>query len=152
MKEDFIARNEIRLDVPREMVWQALIDPDQVSRYLHGTHVGTDWKVGSPVTWTGEWKGRHHEDKGRVLEVEPPHRLAFTFWSSLSGRHDRPGNCKTLRYVLYEEGEGECTRLLLTIENNASAQEAAHVQENWQGVLEGLKALLEEKAAAASGF
>jgi uncharacterized protein YndB with AHSA1/START domain len=153
MREDFIAKNEIFLDATRDKVWEALTDPEQVTRYLHGTQVESDWKVGSPIAWRGEWKGRHYEDKGRILEMEPPHRLATTYWSSLSGKPDRPEYYKTLRYVLYEEGEeGEGTRLVLTTENNATEQEARHSQENWKGVLDTLKAILEEETAAASGF
>ena len=41
---------------------------------------------------------------------------------------------------------------MLTTENNATEQEARHVEESWKGVLEGLKGLLEEETAAASGF
>jgi uncharacterized protein YndB with AHSA1/START domain len=150
MREDFIAKVEVSLEAPREKVWEALTDPDQVSRYLHGTQVETDWKIGSPIAWRGEWKGRRYEDKGRVLEVEPPHRLATTYWSSLSGKPDRPDQYKTLRYVLYEEGGG--TRLVLTTENNASEHEARHSEDAWRDVLGGLKTILEEETAAASGF
>lgn len=150
MREDFIAKVEIFLDAPRSRVWEALTHPDQVARYLHGTQVESDWKVGGPITWKGEWKGRRYEDKGRILEVEAPHRLATTYWSSLSGKPDRPEYHKTLRYVLYEEDGG--TRLLLTTENNASEQEARHAEENWKGVLGTLKGILEEETATASGF
>jgi uncharacterized protein YndB with AHSA1/START domain len=150
MREDFIAKVDIFLEAPRAKVWEALTDPDQVARYLHGTHVESDWKVGGPISWKGEWNGRRYEDRGRILEVEPPHRLATTYWSSLSGQPDVPEHHKVLRHVLYEERGG--TRLVLTTENNATAQEARHAEENWRGVLGTLKAILEEETAAASGF
>lgn len=151
MREDYIAKVEVFLDAPRARVWEALTDPDQVSRYLRGTQVDSAWKVGGPITWKGEWDGRRYEDRGKILEVEPPHRLATTYWSSLSGKPDRPEHYKTLRFVLYETEDGG-TRLLLTTENNASEREARHVEETWKGVLDGLKDILEEETAAASGF
>lgn len=150
MREDYIAKVDIYLEAPRRRVWEALTDPDQVSRYLHGTRVESDWKVGSPISWKGEWNGRRYEDKGRILEIEPPHRLASTYWSSLSGKPDRPEHHKVLRYVLYEEDGG--TRLVLTTENNATEREARHAEENWRRVLGTLKSILEEETAAASGF
>lgn len=150
MREDFIARVDIFLDAPRAKVWEALTDPDRVARYLHGTHVESTWKVGDPISWKGEWNGRRYEDKGRILEVEAPHRLATTYWSSLSGKPDAPEHRKILRHVLYEERGG--TRLVLTTENNATAKEARYAEENWRGVLDTLKSILEEETAAASGF
>ena len=57
---------------------------------MHGTNLATDWKVGSPITWSGEWKGTPYVDKGTVLEVEPGRRLAYTHWSPMGGSEDRP--------------------------------------------------------------
>ena len=33
--------------------------------------MSTDWTVGSPITWRGEWKGHFYVDKGTVVGVEP---------------------------------------------------------------------------------
>src|SRR3712207_7239681 len=48
------------------------------------------WRPGSPITWSGEWQGHAFEDKGEVLEVEPPHRLVVTHFSPMSGQQDVP--------------------------------------------------------------
>jgi uncharacterized protein YndB with AHSA1/START domain len=52
-------------------VWHALVEPDLVARYMHGTSVETDWSVGALIVWRGEWQGRRYEDKGEVLAFEP---------------------------------------------------------------------------------
>jgi uncharacterized protein YndB with AHSA1/START domain len=122
-------------------VWDALTKPELIKQYLFGTDVTTDWKVGSPITYKGEWKGKPYEDKGKILEVEPGKRLVSTFWSSQAGLPDTPENYNTIRYELSPAGDG--TRLTITQDNNADEEAASHSEQNWRTVLDGMKKLLE---------
>ena len=38
---------------------------------MFGTDAVSDWKEGSPITWKGEWEGKHYEDRGVILRLEP---------------------------------------------------------------------------------
>ena len=51
---------------------------------MHGTNLTTDWKVGSPIAWRGEWKGKSYVDKGIVLEIEPEELPKYTHWSPMA--------------------------------------------------------------------
>jgi uncharacterized protein YndB with AHSA1/START domain len=141
MKPLFIARATTLILAPASKVWEALTDPKLIQQYLFGTEVSTDWQVGSPITYKGQWQGKAYEDKGLVLENEPGKLLVSTFWSSLSGVPDLPDNYQTVRYELYPEPGG--TRLTIVQDNNASREEAAHSEQNWNMVLSGIKKLLE---------
>lgn len=142
----FIAETRVTIKAPAAAVWEALIDPELVKQYLHGTNLQSDWQVGSPITWTGEWKGEAYEDKGEVLEIEPQKRLTTTHWSPLGGSEDRPENYHTVTYEL-EEADGG-TVLTLKQDNNPSQEEAdAMAQNNWAPVLDGLKEVVEKEAA-----
>ena len=129
------------INAPASKVWDALTEPEQIKQYLFGTQVTTDWHVGSPITYKGEWKGKAYEDKGKVLEVEPRKRLVSTFWSALAGLPDTPENYKTVRYELAPEGDR--TKLTITQDNNATQEEATEAEKNWRMVLDGIKKLLE---------
>ncbi len=143
MKESFVAERRITIDAPVDAVWLALTDPELVKQYMHGTNMQTDWKVGGPITWKGEWKDKPYEDKGKVLEVEPDKRLRYTHWSPMGGSEDAPENYHTVTYELAEQ-DGK-TILTLKQDNNASQDEADNMAENnWGPVLEGLKAVLEK--------
>jgi len=138
----FEAVKRIQIDAPRARVWAALTDPAQVARYLHGTTMVTDWQVGGPITWSGEWKGRAYQDKGTVLIFEPQRRLQTTHWSPLGGSADEPENYHTVTYEL--TADGPTTTLTLTQDNNATQEEAdAMAEHNWGPVLEALKAVAE---------
>jgi uncharacterized protein YndB with AHSA1/START domain len=136
-----IAKAAIFINSPASRVWEALTNPDLIKQYLFGTQVTTDWKVGSPITYTGTWEGKVYEDKGKILQVEPGKLLVSTFWSSLSGLPDVPESYQTVRYELSPEGGG--TRLTVTQDNNATPEAASHSEQNWNLVLDGLKKILE---------
>lgn len=141
MNKTFISQSTIAINAPPSKVWDALIKPELIKQYLFGTEVKTDWKVGSPITYKGEWEGKTYEDKGKVLQIEKEKLLVSTFWSSLSGLADIPENYKTVRYELSAEDNG--TRLTITQDNNNSQEEADHSGQNWKMVLEGIKKLVE---------
>ena len=150
MNRKFVAEKRITIDASVDAVWQALTDPSLVKQYLHGTNMETSWKVGSPITWKGEWKGKTYEDKGTVLAVEPKRLLRTTHWSPLGGSEDKPENYHTVTYELADK-EGQ-TMLTLKQDNNASQEEADTMAEkNWGPVLEGLKTVAEQAAARTSG-
>jgi uncharacterized protein YndB with AHSA1/START domain len=150
MNRKFVAEKQISIDASVDAVWRALTDPSLVKQYLHGTNMETSWKVGSPITWKGEWKGKTYEDKGTVLAVEPKRLLRTTHWSPLGGSEDRPENYHTVTYEL-ADNEGQ-TILTLKQDNNASQEEADTMAEkNWGPVLEGLKTVAEQAAARTSG-
>jgi len=142
MNKDFNTKVEIEIKAPASKVWDGITNPAVVKKYFFGTEVKSNWKVGSAVTWTGEWKGKAYQDKGEVLEVEPEKLLSLTYWSAMSGLPDKPENYKTITYKLSEHDDK--TKVTLLQDNNKSEEEAKHTKENWTKVLEGLKDLLEK--------
>ncbi len=141
MNKTFISQSTIAINASPSKVWDALIKPELIKQYLFGTEVTTDWQVGSPITYKGEWEGKTYEDKGKVLQVEKEKLLVSTFWSSLSALADIPENYKTVRYELSVDDKG--TRLTITQDNNILQEEADHSGQNWKMVLEGIKKLVE---------
>jgi len=121
-------------------VWDALVNPAMVKQYLFGTNVVTDWKVGSPIVWQGEWQGKTYEDKGVVLQNVPEKMLETTYWSSMSGKPDMPENFIKVTYELMPVAGG--TKLTITQTNN-EADASDHSGDNWKMVLTTIKKLLE---------
>ena len=136
-----IAQATIAINAPSAKVWEALTNPELIKQYLFGTTVRTDWRVGSPIIYEGQWEGKSYQDKGTITQIEPGKLLVSTYWSSMAGLPDIPESYKTVRYELSPEGAG--TRLTVTQDNNASPEEAGHSSQNWKMVLEGIKKLLE---------
>jgi uncharacterized protein YndB with AHSA1/START domain len=141
MKDKYTAKAATTINVPVSKAWQAIVNPQIIKQYLFNTEVTSDWKVGSPITYKGEWEGKAFEDKGEILEIEPEKVLRSTHWSPLSGVPDSPENYHTVTYTLSDRGDS--TEVTITQDNNATEEEKAHSEKNWQTVLKGMKNLLE---------
>jgi uncharacterized protein YndB with AHSA1/START domain len=141
MSDALTATASITIDASPDEVWHALTDPGTIERYYFGTTVETDWQVGSPITWSGEYEGTAYRDHGVILEVRQGRLLRHTHFSPLSGDDDIPANHHTLTYTLVPDGAA--TKLTLTQDNNADTAAVEHSQANWATVLEGLRTVVD---------
>lgn len=142
MNKNHIAQASMLINTPVTRVWDAITKPELLKQYLFDTDVISDWKVGSPIVYKGEWQGKKFEDKGEILKIEPEKQLVSTHWSPLSGLPDSPENYHTVTYDLVAKGEK--TEVTITQDNNADEQEKVHSEENWKTVLLAMKNLLEQ--------
>ncbi|MFG1620599.1 SRPBCC domain-containing protein [Kribbella sp. NPDC049227] len=132
----YLATAETDIAATPAQVWEVLTDPKQLKQLWFGAEVETDWQVGSPITWTGEWEGKPYQDKGEILEVESGRLLRLTHFSPLTGQPDVPENYHTLTYELTGD---DATHLKLTQDNNASEEEAEHSQGMWEMLVAKVK-------------
>ena len=143
MDDHLTATASITLNVPPERVWKALTTPAEIKQYLFGTDAHSDFKKGSPITYTGEWEGKKYEDKGVIIESIPNALLHTTYFSSMTGKEDRPENYANVYYRL--EPTGKQTVLTITQDNNTDEKSRDHSQANWNIVLQSLKKVVESK-------
>jgi uncharacterized protein YndB with AHSA1/START domain len=141
MRKNLIARVRVDINAPRTKVWDALVDPGAIKRYMFGTDVVSDWKEGGPIVWKGEWRGKTYEDKGVILRLDPGRTLQYSHFSPLSGLPDTPENYHTVTVELSETVGG--TDVSLTQDNNATDEERAHSEQNWLMMLAALKKYVE---------
>lgn len=124
-------------------VWEALTNPKMIKQYFFGTNTITDWKVGHPIVFEGEWQGHKYRDKGRVLDYRENDQLKYDYWSSISGMEDSPENYGVVSYEIF--GDDEVTTLVVTQENIPNEEVKEHSTENWKHVLQELKKMLEKE-------
>jgi uncharacterized protein YndB with AHSA1/START domain len=123
-------------------VWHTLTHAELVKQYFFGTDLVTDWQVGSPIFFRGEWDGVAYEDKGTVLAFEPERYLCYNYWSSFSQIEDIPENYATIEYILEAVEEG--TNITIT-QNGLKDEEAiAHSESNWQMIMGEMRKLVEK--------
>jgi uncharacterized protein YndB with AHSA1/START domain len=140
-KQIYTAKQSITINASQSKVWEAIVNPELVKKYFFGTTVTSTWKKGDPITWTGEWEGKAYEDKGKILDIEKDKLLKYTYWSSFSGKPDVPENYVVVTYRLRDVG-GK-TEYTIEQEGLASEEAVRHSEQNWAGVLEGLRKMLE---------
>ncbi|MCC7448651.1 MAG: SRPBCC domain-containing protein [Anaerolineae bacterium] len=141
MKDSLIAQAHVEVNAPIVDVWDALVNPAKIKQYMFGTNAVSDWQEGSPIVWKGEWQGKPYEDKGKILKLQPQRLMQYSHFSPLSGQPDTPENYHTVTVELTPNGTG--TSVMLSQDNNASAEERDHSAQNWSMMLTSLKKFLE---------
>ncbi len=142
MNKKLTAKASITINADRNEVWKGLTDPKLIKQYFFGTDAKSDWKKGSAIVFTGSWEGKSYEDKGIILDIDPPQFIKYSYWSNFSGTPDIPENYATITYEL--KSRGKQTELFVTQDSIASEEARDHSEKNWHGVLDGLKKLLEK--------
>jgi uncharacterized protein YndB with AHSA1/START domain len=129
------------LDAPRERVWKAYTDPDQLSKWWGspGATIDThEINVSSGGMWRATLHGPQgdYEQKMTYLTVQEPQVLAYLY-----GEPSEPGHAFTMVELADEGGK---TTVTVTI-NFASAEERRRMVEEY-GAKQGLEAALEALA------
>ena len=121
-----------------EKVFSALTDADMSAQYWSGNRIVSDWSAGAPFAL------RNARDNnvviGKVLEIDPPRRLIYTFHSQHDGL-EREGPSR----VTFEiEPLEDQVRLTVTHDEFPVGSEVfGHISRGWPHVLSSLKSFLE---------
>ena len=94
MDKNLIASSNINIQSTPEKVWDVLTNTVEIKKYLFGSEVITDWKIGSPIVFQGEYDGQKYKDKGNVIENKKNELLKYDYWNGFSGLEE---NRKTSR-------------------------------------------------------
>jgi uncharacterized protein YndB with AHSA1/START domain len=139
---------ETLVDAEDTAVWDALTA--RKSAIFMGAEVDTDWRPGSPISFTGEFKGKAFKDHGEIRDAEQRRRLAFTHYSPTSGKPDVPDSYNLVDIRLEPEGERTRVKLSQTPLGNERPddQTVEAFRRNWQVMLDGLKTAAEERSLA----
>ena len=132
---------KIDINATAAEVWKGLTDPEIVKQYFFGTNVKSDWKPGSPITFSGEWEGKSYSDKGEIQEITPGKYVKYSYWSSMSGTEDKPENYQFVSYKL-TENEG-VTKLEIGQENVKDEAAKEHSEQSWQSIFGKMKEMVE---------
>ncbi len=141
MKADLKVQTSITIHATTKEVWKVLTTPALIKKYLMGAEVSSDWKEGSAINYKGEYQGKKYHDKGVIKKLEPEKIFQSTYWSSMSGKEDKPENYNLVTYKL--AGEKDKTVVTLIQDNVASEKEKEQLMQNWKMVLKKLKEVVE---------
>lgn len=125
---------------PAEKVWAGLTDGELTRQYFFGRRMQSEWKAGAD--WTLMMEDGRVDSGGKVLEYDPPRRLAISWrveW--LEEYRKLPEAIITFDI----EPAGEAVRLTVSQINPRPIDEKYLEvgRQGWAAVLAGLKTLLE---------
>jgi uncharacterized protein YndB with AHSA1/START domain len=142
MPIDKTLTKKITINAPTSKVWEALTNPEVIKEWLFGTNVISDWKVGSPIFFTGVWQGTEYRDKGTVLQFEKEKVFQYNYWSGFSGLEDIPENYSIITFKLTPAADG--AELTLTHSHFPTETGYEHSDKNWDATLDLMKKIIEK--------
>ncbi|MBT31681.1 MAG: ATPase [Thalassobius sp.] len=138
---NLISKSSIKIKASASRIWEILVTPEIAKSYFFGAEIETDWKVGSPITFTGEYNGNKYQEKGTLLIVAPNTQLQYSHWSNFDGLPDEPENYRTWTFDL-EEMNG-MSQLSISEDNIPTEKQKNRSDEFWAEVLLKIKHLAE---------
>ena len=143
MDKTLQTKHSIIIKAGVEKVWDILTNPDYIAQYLFGTRTTTDWKMGSEISFDGNYDGHAYSDKGIVMVNQPYQLLAYDYWSQFSGLEDSPENYCEVSYQLQDNLDGTVQLIWQQI-GFKDASSKAHNEASMPAVMSKIKELAEE--------
>lgn len=144
MENRSIISRKLILPASVSQVWDALINPAKTKLFMFNCEVKSDWQIGSPIIWKGNYQGYESGERGIILEFEVGKKLKYTSFDPNFGLPDTEQNRLHISYDL--SAIGDSTELITTIENfNGDTQRDIHLAAGWDSiVLPALQKLFEK--------
>ena len=143
MNRNLKVSKSIEINSTAEKVWDTLVNPDKIKVYLFGTETITDWEIGSPIIFQGEYNGQQYKDKGNVLENVKNEILKYNYWSGFSGLDDKPENYFLVTYIIVKLNKNKM-KFTWTQEGFSSKEGQQHTENSLYGMLEQIKKIAEK--------
>lgn len=148
MKEPLFIHNEIFIQTDADSLWDALTEPEFTRQYMFGCAAKSEWLPGSSLEWIGQMEGKEVcFVKGKVLEYQPPVKLAYTTVDPSGNYDDVPENHLTVTYQVEDVTGG--VKLSVSQGDYSLAEEGQKrydetlAEGGWQSILEQIKDILE---------
>jgi uncharacterized protein YndB with AHSA1/START domain len=142
VSKELISKSSIEINASSHKIWEALVQPEIAKEYFFGAEIVTNWKVGSSITFKGEFNGNKYEEKGVLLNVEPNTQLQYSHWSNFDGLSDEPENYRTWTFDIDEKDR--TTKLSITEDNIPTEKQKNRSDDFWNAALLKIKRLVEK--------
>ena len=134
----------IDINATKEQVWDALVNPDKIEKYLFGTKTDSTFKVGDAIVFTGSYDGHSYRDMGTVLKADCCKTFEYSYLAQFSGLEDLPENYQKISYQIESQSD-DVQKLTITQTNIHTEEAKEHSANGWKMVMEALKTVVEEK-------
>ena len=143
MKKTQISEQKIEINTSKEKLWSILTESEFTKQYMFNCAVESNWEIGSPITWKGNYQGYDAFQKGEILAVKPFELIKYSTFDPNFGLEDIPQNYIHVSYLISEnEGSIQLTVMNETFDGND--ERMGHIKQGWEMVLPKIKEVAEQ--------
>ena len=135
-------RKTIKINTDPSKVWDALTNPKMIKKYLFDTNVKSEWKIGSKISFEGNYQGKKFKDKGIIQKLDKEKLFQYTYLSEFSGLEDKDENYSIITFELITENKK--TKLMVTQNGFVDKKAQGHSDKGWSMVFRTIKNILEQ--------
>ena len=145
MKKSQISEKKVLINIPPKDLWAVLTESKFTRVYMFNCSVNSDWKIGSPITWKGNYQGYDAYQKGEILDIKPFELLKYSTFDPNFGLADKAENYIHVSYLLNESnGKTELTIINETFDGDEQRME--HIMQGWNMVIGKIKEVAESSS------
>ena len=134
MSDDQVGRASVTIVATPLEVWDALVDPGAMTRYMPVDHVEWGREAGDPIRWQAAVGPKVYDVRGTLQRLDPERTLAYSYFDPIT---------RATRVVVIElSADGGATRVSVS-ESLKDERERPHVEGGWRLMLANLKTMLE---------
>lgn len=134
--------HSIEIEATPASVWDVLINPEKIKRYLFGTETISDWKKGGSLIFQVEYENTKYRDHGIIREIIPEKELQYTYLSEWSGLEDIPENHSLITFTISQTIKNVVLKLIQTGYEDGEAMNKS--KQTWTLIMEEMKTMAEE--------
>jgi uncharacterized protein YndB with AHSA1/START domain len=132
------------INAPAQTVWEAITEPDQVTRFFHGMHLEAEYEVGGHLrSWSPDRSKQWGDNT--ILEWDPPRRMVHTWRSAYDEELAAEPESRVTWEV--EPAASNSAKLTLVHDRLDAAPKTAAQVVGWAWILSNLKTVLETGTA-----
>ncbi len=142
-----ILTHEIAIRATPEQVWDTLTIANQIAQWMHDEPCTVFFEgfEGGKIRIEGTLHEMPFQNKGKVLTWQPPERLVYTYWTTITGTPKKSEDHFEIDFRLSSSSPGE-TLLVLTQHNVPAGTIAHHWNLYWPPTLQLIRRLVEKLA------
>ncbi len=127
---------EVEFSATPVRIWETITSPVLIAQWLHDApcKIHFEGRVGGAIVVEGELHGLPFTNKGEVIAWQPSDRLAYTYWTSITGTPDRRDHHFEIEFSLVASGHGT-TLVTLRQQNVPEGTLANHWNLYWPPTL-----------------
>jgi len=143
MNKQLKSEKKLLINITPENLWPILTESKYSKEYMFNCSVDSDWKIGSPIIWQGNYHGYDAYQKGEILDIKPFELIKYSTFDPNFGLDDIPDNYIHVTYLIKAiDDKTELTIVNETFDGND--ERMGHINQGWEMVADKIKEVAEQ--------